>query len=90
MSYCNKEIASLGLNQEEVDSLVELIHTKEDSLAEYRRLKEELLPKNLGKIATEFKNKLDETKDVISEAIKEVRGLSKVLNSEVILNLGFK
>ncbi|MCK0109556.1 histidine kinase [Flavobacteriaceae bacterium S0825] len=36
------------------------------------------------------KNKVDDTKRVISEAIKEVRGLSKVLNSEVILNFGLK
>ena len=37
-----------------------------------------------------IKNKVDDTKAVISDAIKEVRGLSKVLNSEVILNLGFQ
>ena len=36
------------------------------------------------------KNKVDDTKEVISETIKEVRGLSKVLNSEVILNFGLK
>jgi len=36
------------------------------------------------------KNKVDETKSVINDAIKEVRGLSKVLNNEVILNLGFQ
>jgi hypothetical protein len=37
-----------------------------------------------------IKSKVDDTKNVISEAIKEVRGLSKVLNSEVIQNLGFQ
>lgn len=37
-----------------------------------------------------IKTKVDDTKAVISDAIKEVRGLSKVLNSEVILNLGFQ
>jgi hypothetical protein len=37
-----------------------------------------------------IKSKVDDTKSVISDAIKEVRGLSKVLNSEVILNLGFQ
>jgi signal transduction histidine kinase len=36
------------------------------------------------------KNKVNETKAVISDAIKEVRSLSKVLNSEVVLNLGFQ
>jgi len=34
------------------------------------------------------KTKVDETKSVISDAITEVRGLSKALNSEVILNFG--
>ena len=34
------------------------------------------------------KNKVNEAKTVVSDAIKEVRGLSKVLNSEVILNIG--
>lgn len=37
-----------------------------------------------------IKSKVDDTKNVISEAIKEVRGLSKVLNSEVIHKLGFQ
>ena len=37
-----------------------------------------------------IKNKVDDAKKAVSEAIKEVRGLSKVLNSEVILNLGFQ
>ena len=37
-----------------------------------------------------LKNRVDETKDVISDAIKEVRGLSKVLNSEVISNFGLQ
>ena len=36
------------------------------------------------------KTKVDDTKKVISDAIKEVRGLSKVLNSEVILNFGLQ
>ncbi|MEZ4782093.1 MAG: histidine kinase [Flavobacteriaceae bacterium] len=35
-----------------------------------------------------IKNKVEDTKSVIGDAIKEVRGLSKVLNSEVILNFG--
>jgi signal transduction histidine kinase len=37
-----------------------------------------------------IKSKVDETKSVISDAINEVRGLSKVLNSEVIQSLGFQ
>ncbi len=37
-----------------------------------------------------IKNKVDDAKKAVSEAIKDVRGLSKVLNSEVILNLGFQ
>ena len=37
-----------------------------------------------------IKSKVDEAKNVVSDAIKEVRGLSKVLNSEVVLNLGFQ
>jgi len=37
-----------------------------------------------------FKTKVDETKQIISDTINEVRGLSKVLNSEVIKNLGFQ
>lgn len=36
------------------------------------------------------KSKIDDTKDVVKDAIKEVRGLSKVLNSEVILNFGLQ
>ncbi len=34
------------------------------------------------------KKKVDDTKAVIGDAIKEIRSLSKVLNSEVILNFG--
>jgi signal transduction histidine kinase len=37
-----------------------------------------------------IKTKVEDTKEVISDAIKEIRGLSKVLNSEVILNLGLQ
>jgi len=37
-----------------------------------------------------IKNKVDDAKNAVSKAIKEVRGLSKVLNSEVILSLGFQ
>lgn len=37
-----------------------------------------------------IKTKVDDTKDVIGDAIKEVRALSKVLNNEVILNLGLQ
>lgn len=37
-----------------------------------------------------IKTKVDDVKAVIIDAIKEVRGLSKVLNSEVILNLGLQ
>lgn len=37
-----------------------------------------------------IKSKVDDTKNVITEVINEVRGLSKVLNSEVIQNLGFQ
>ena len=37
-----------------------------------------------------IKNKVDDTKNVLSDAIKEVRGLSKVLNSEVIQDHGFQ
>lgn len=37
-----------------------------------------------------IKSKVDDTKAVISDAIKEVRGLSKVLNSEVVLSFGFQ
>jgi len=37
-----------------------------------------------------IKEKVDDTKNVISDAIQEIRGLSKSLNSEVILNLGLR
>ncbi len=37
-----------------------------------------------------IKNKVDDAKNAVSKAIKEVRGLSKVLNSEVILSFGFQ
>mgnify|MGYP000639807597 CR=1 FL=1 len=37
-----------------------------------------------------IKAKVDETKSVINDAITEVRSLSKVLNSEVILNFGLR
>ena len=37
-----------------------------------------------------IKTKVDDTKNVISDAIKEVRALSKILNNEVILSRGFQ
>ncbi|TJY34137.1 histidine kinase [Pontimicrobium aquaticum] len=37
-----------------------------------------------------IKDKVEDTKAIISDVIKEVRGLSKVLNSEVVLNFGFQ
>jgi len=37
-----------------------------------------------------IKSKVDDTKNVITDAIKEVRDLSKVLNSEVISNFGLQ
>lgn len=37
-----------------------------------------------------IKTKVDDTKNIVVSAIKEVRGLSKVLNNDVIVNLGFQ
>ncbi|MFC4722044.1 sensor histidine kinase [Geojedonia litorea] len=43
-----------------------------------------------SKASEDIKSKVNETKDVIKESLKEVRSLSKSLNNEVILNLGFE
>ncbi len=37
-----------------------------------------------------LKTKLDDTKDVVTQSIQEIRMLSKTLNNEVILNIGFE
>ena len=42
------------------------------------------------KVPHEIKEKVNETSDVIKESLKEVRSLSKSLNNEVILNMGFE
>ena len=41
-------------------------------------------------VSEEIKEKVNDTKKVISESLKEVRSLSKTLNNEVILNIGFE
>ncbi|RIA09910.1 hypothetical protein OE09_1756 [Flavobacteriaceae bacterium MAR_2010_72] len=43
-----------------------------------------------SKASDDLKIKVNETKDVIKESLKEVRLLSKSLNNEVILNIGFE
>ncbi len=40
-------------------------------------------------VSEEIKEKGNDTNKVISESLKEVRSLSKTLNNEVILNIGF-
>ncbi|MCF6295504.1 MAG: histidine kinase [Flavobacteriaceae bacterium] len=37
-----------------------------------------------------LKEKLDDTKDVVKQSIQEIRTLSRTLNNEVILNIGFE
>jgi hypothetical protein len=41
-------------------------------------------------VEDKFKQRLDDTKDAVKESIKEIRTLSKTLNNEVILNIGFE
>jgi signal transduction histidine kinase len=41
-------------------------------------------------VADDMKGKVNETSDVIKESLKEVRYLSKSLNNDVILNIGFE
>ncbi len=41
-------------------------------------------------VADNMKEKVNETSDVIKESLKEVRSLSKSLNNDVILNIGFE
>lgn len=43
-----------------------------------------------SQVDASFKGKLDETSSVIKDSLKEVRMLSKSLNSEVLLNSGFQ
>jgi len=44
----------------------------------------------ISKVPEDAKVKVNETSEVIKESLKEVRSLSKSLNNEVILNLGFE
>ena len=41
-------------------------------------------------VSNDIKGKVDEATDVIKESLKEVRSLSKSLNNDVILNIGFE
>ncbi|NRA92947.1 MAG: histidine kinase [Psychroserpens sp.] len=41
------------------------------------------------KIPETYKGKIDETSDIVKDSLKEVRALSKSLNSEVLLDMGF-
>lgn len=43
-----------------------------------------------GKVSEDLKPKVDEASDIVKDSLKEVRSLSKSLNNEVILNLGFE
>lgn len=43
-----------------------------------------------SKAPDDLKDKFSETSDIVKESLKEVRSLSKSLNSEVILNMGFE
>ena len=43
-----------------------------------------------AKASSDIKESIDATSDVIKESLKEVRSLSKSLNNEVILNIGFE
>lgn len=43
-----------------------------------------------SKAPEELKAKVSETSDIVKESLKEVRSLSKSLNSEVLLNIGFE
>ena len=42
------------------------------------------------KAPDDLKSKVSETSDIVKESLKEVRSLSKSLNNEVILNMGFE
>ncbi|WP_204345347.1 sensor histidine kinase [Psychroserpens algicola] len=41
-------------------------------------------------VSEDIKGKLTETSDIVKESLKEVRSLSKSLNNDVILNIGFE
>ena len=43
-----------------------------------------------AKVPDDIKSKVTETSDIVKESLKEVRSLSKSLNNEVILNIGFE
>ncbi|WP_323787673.1 sensor histidine kinase [Psychroserpens sp.] len=43
-----------------------------------------------SKAPDDLKSKVSETSDIVKESLKEVRSLSKSLNNEVILNMGFE
>ena len=43
-----------------------------------------------SKVPDDIKNKVDETSDIVKESLKEVRSLSKSLNNDVLLNMGFE
>ncbi|WP_460219112.1 sensor histidine kinase [Psychroserpens sp. MEBiC05023] len=42
------------------------------------------------KVPEDIKGKVSETSDIVKESLKEVRSLSKSLNNDVILNIGFE
>ncbi|WP_231928689.1 sensor histidine kinase [Formosa sp. Hel1_31_208] len=42
------------------------------------------------KVSEDVKIKLEETSEVVKESLKEVRALSKSLNNDVLLNIGFQ
>ncbi|WP_456437571.1 sensor histidine kinase [Psychroserpens sp.] len=44
----------------------------------------------ISKAPDDLKEKVNETSDIVKESLKEVRSLSKSLNNDVILNMGFE
>lgn len=44
----------------------------------------------ISKAPDDLKDKVNETSDIVKESLKEVRSLSKSLNNDVILNMGFE
>lgn len=63
------------------------LHDNVGQLLAYASMQLNLLS---AQVADNMKGKVSETSDVIKESLKEVRSLSKSLNNDVILNIGFE
>lgn len=63
------------------------LHDNVGQLLAYASMQLNMLSSQVGE---DFKGKVDDTSNIIKDSLKEVRMLSKSLNNEVILNIGFE